>query len=73
MVEELHVIVRRDSRGGYVSSISGLPDLHVRIPGGTHGDIGTVAMVVNSSRRVVEAPSGLLTMKDLPLVICGGT
>ncbi len=29
MVDELHVIVRRDSRGGYVSSISGLPDIEV--------------------------------------------
>ena len=29
MVEELHVIVRRDSHGGYVSSISGLPDIEV--------------------------------------------
>ena len=29
MVEELHVIVRRDARGGFVSTISGLPELKV--------------------------------------------
>jgi hypothetical protein len=29
MVDDLHVIVRRDGRGGYVSTISGLPDLKV--------------------------------------------
>jgi hypothetical protein len=32
-----------------------------------HGDIGTVAMVVNSIQKVINAPAGLITMKDLPL------
>ena len=50
--------------------ITGTPDMEVIIKGGVHGDIGTAAMVVNSSRRVVEAPPGLLTMNDLPLVAC---
>ena len=53
-------------------SIEGTPNLKVVIEGGTHGDIATAAMVVNAARRVVEAPPGLLTMKDLPPVICPG-
>lgn len=52
--------------------ITGTPDLEVVIRGGTHGDIGTAAMTVNAARRVVEAPPGLLTMKDLPVVVCSG-
>jgi 4-hydroxy-tetrahydrodipicolinate reductase len=50
--------------------ISGTPNMEVVIKGGTHGDIATAAITVNSARRVVEAPPGLITMKDLPIVIC---
>ena len=50
--------------------ISGTPNMEVIIKGGTHGDIATAAITVNSARRVVEAPPGLITMKDLPIVIC---
>lgn len=50
--------------------LTGTPNMEVVIRGGTHGDIATAAMVVNAARRVIEAPPGLLTMKDLPLVIC---
>jgi 2,4-diaminopentanoate dehydrogenase len=48
--------------------LTGEPDLEVTIKGGTHGDIATAAMMVNTARRAVEAPAGLLTMKDLPVV-----
>lgn len=48
--------------------IEGTPDLEVKIPGGVHGDLGTAAVVVNTARRVVEAPPGLLCMKDIPVV-----
>ena len=48
--------------------ITGAPNLEVVIKGGTHGDIATAAMVVNSVHRVIDAPSGLVTMKDLPMV-----
>ena len=48
--------------------ITGLPDMEVVIKGGTHGDIATIAMVVNSVPRVVQSPAGLMTMKDLPIV-----
>jgi 2,4-diaminopentanoate dehydrogenase len=50
--------------------ITGTPNLEVVVKGGTHGDIATSAIVVNAARRVVEAPPGLLTMKDLPIVTC---
>lgn len=48
--------------------ITGTPDMEVIIKGGTHGDIATAAMVVNSAHRVIQAPPGLITMKDLPIV-----
>ncbi len=48
-------------------TIDGVPPLEVEVVG-THGDRATAAIVVNAIPRVVEAPPGLLTMKDLPLV-----
>jgi hypothetical protein len=47
--------------------ISGKPDLEVKLHG-TNGDIATVAIVVNAIRRVIAAPPGLVTMRDLPIV-----
>jgi len=52
--------------------ITGTPNMEVVIKGGTHGDIATAAIVVNSVHRVIEAPPGLLTMKDLPIVSASG-
>jgi 4-hydroxy-tetrahydrodipicolinate reductase len=51
--------------------IAGNPNMEVVVKGGTHGDIATAAIVMNVARRVVEARPGLLTMKDLPIGICG--
>ncbi len=48
--------------------ITGTPNMEVIIKGGTHGDIATAAIVVNAIPRVMEAPPGLITMKDLPIV-----
>ena len=48
--------------------ITGTPNMEVVIKGGTHGDIATAAMMVNAIPRVIEAPPGLTTMKDLPIV-----
>ena len=50
--------------------ITGNPNMEVVVKEGTHGDIATAAIVVNAARRVVEAAPGLVTMKDLPIVIC---
>ena len=52
--------------------ITGTPNTEVIIKGGTHGDIATIAMIVNSVHRVVDAPAGLVTMKDLPVVCALG-
>lgn len=48
--------------------ITGTPNMEVVIKGGTHGDIATAAVVVNSIHRVIDAPPGLITMKDLSVV-----
>ncbi len=53
--------------------ITGTPNLEVVIKGGTHGDIATAAIVVNSVRRVIDAPPGLVTVKDLPIVCALGS
>ncbi|HEC40505.1 hypothetical protein LCGC14_1503270 [marine sediment metagenome] len=47
--------------------IKGVPNIHQKIIGGVHGDIGTAAVVVNLIPKVLEAKAGLLTMKDLPV------
>ena len=46
--------------------IEGEPNIHQKIIGGVHGDIGTVAVTVNTIPRVIDAPAGLKAMKDLP-------
>jgi 4-hydroxy-tetrahydrodipicolinate reductase len=48
--------------------IRGLPDMEVVIKGGTHGDVATASMVVNSVPRILQASPGLVTMKDIPMV-----
>jgi hypothetical protein len=47
--------------------IEGTPDIELTIKG-IHGDLATAAMAVNAVPKVVSAPPGLVTMKDLPLV-----
>jgi 4-hydroxy-tetrahydrodipicolinate reductase len=48
-------------------TIRGVPPINQKITPCVHGDIGTIAIVVNSIPKVVNAPPGLLTMKDLPV------
>jgi 4-hydroxy-tetrahydrodipicolinate reductase len=48
-------------------TIEGIPNVKQKIQPCVHGDIGTVAMVVNAIPKVIRAPSGLVTMKDLPV------
>ena len=50
--------------------VEGVPSLHSRIEGGIPGDVATASMVVNSIPRVLTAPPGLVTMKDLPPAYC---
>lgn len=51
--------------------IDGDPPLDVRIEGGTHGDRGTVATLLNAIPAVVAASAGLKTVLDLPLYGAG--
>jgi len=48
--------------------ITGIPNLEVIVKGGVHGDVATAAMLVNSIARVIQAPPGLVTMKDMSIV-----
>jgi 4-hydroxy-tetrahydrodipicolinate reductase len=52
--------------------ITGTPNLEVVIKGGTPGDMATAAITVNCAHRVMDAPPGLLTMKDLAIVSAPG-
>jgi hypothetical protein len=47
--------------------IEGSPSLSMRIAGGIQGDVGTASLVVNSIPRVLAAPPGLHTMRDIAL------
>ena len=47
--------------------IDGVPPLSMKFAGGIHGDIATVALVVNAIPKVLSAPPGLHTMRDMPL------
>jgi 4-hydroxy-tetrahydrodipicolinate reductase len=47
--------------------LKGAPPLSLTIPGGTHGDLATAAVVVNAIPEILAAQSGLRTTRDLPL------
>jgi 2,4-diaminopentanoate dehydrogenase len=47
--------------------IEGTPRLSTKVVGGIHGDIATASIVINSIPKVLGAPPGLRTMRDLPL------
>jgi hypothetical protein len=51
-------------------SIDGIPNVNQKIIGGVHGDVGTVAVVLNMIPKVLNAAPGLATMKDLPSPSC---
>jgi 4-hydroxy-tetrahydrodipicolinate reductase len=61
------IAVLDGEQDGDTIKISGKPDLEVKLKG-TNGDIATVAITVNAIRRVIQAPPGLATMRDLPIV-----
>jgi hypothetical protein len=48
--------------------VDGVPPIDMTINGGVAGDVATAAIVVNAIPKVLAAPAGVLTMKDLPLV-----
>jgi 2,4-diaminopentanoate dehydrogenase len=47
--------------------LTGHPTISLVIPGGSHGDIATASVAVNSIPAILEAPSGLRTSRDLPI------
>jgi 2,4-diaminopentanoate dehydrogenase len=47
--------------------LQGHPNISLVIPGGSHGDIATASVAVNSIPVILEAPSGLRTSRDLPI------
>ena len=49
---------------GDEAEIVGSPNLKLTIPGGTHGDIATAAVVVNCIPAILDAPAGLRTSRS---------
>ena len=47
--------------------LKGHPNISLVIPGGSHGDIATASVAVNSIPAILEAASGLRTSRDLPI------
>jgi 4-hydroxy-tetrahydrodipicolinate reductase len=47
--------------------LTGHPTIKLTIPGGTHGDIATAAVVVNAIPPILDAPAGLRTSRDLAM------
>jgi 4-hydroxy-tetrahydrodipicolinate reductase len=47
--------------------IMGTPQVTARLAGGVHGDIATAAVVINSIPKILQAPPGLRTMRDMVL------
>jgi len=44
------------------------PPIDATLAGGVSGEVATAAILVNTLPRLLAAPAGLLTMKDVPLV-----
>src|SRR3984957_5599828 len=47
--------------------LKGHPNISLVIPAGTHGDVATASVVVNSIPVILDAPAGLRTARDLPI------
>ena len=48
-------------------TLSGHPNISLTIPGGSHGDIATASVVVNSIPVILDAPAGVRSARDLPI------
>jgi 2,4-diaminopentanoate dehydrogenase len=47
--------------------LKGHPNISLTIPGGSHGDIATASVAVNSIPSILEAPAGLRASRDLAI------
>lgn len=63
---ELQMYVGAKDPGDTIE-LEGHPNIRLVIPGGSHGDIATAAVAVNSIPAILDAPSGLCTSRDLPI------
>ena len=48
-------------------TVEGNPNIHQKITGGLHGDVATASITVNSIPKVLQAPPGVRTMRDMTL------
>ena len=48
--------------------VDGDPPVDATIAGGVDGELATAAVLLNSLPKLLAAPAGVLTVKDLPLV-----
>ena len=62
---DLHIYMGAEEYELY--TIEGVPTITMKSTPCLHGDISTVAVIVNSIPKVINAPPGLVTMKDLPI------
>lgn len=53
-------------------TIYGVPELVMKIVGGIHGDLATVAVAVNCIPAILEAQPGLRTSRDIPVCFFPG-
>lgn len=63
---ELQMYVGAKDPGDTVE-LQGHPNISLVIPGGSHGDIATASVAVNSIPAILEAPSGLRTSRELAI------
>lgn len=54
-------------------TLTGHPNISLTIPGGSHGDIATASVAVNSIPVILDAPAGLRTPRDLPIAFFSPT
>jgi len=50
--------------------VDGEPRVDVTVAGGFAGDVATGALVINTIPKLLAAPKGFVSMRDLPLVHC---
>jgi 4-hydroxy-tetrahydrodipicolinate reductase len=65
---DLHMYVGAESPRDHVL-IDGDPPIDMTVTGGVAGDIATAAIAVNAIPRLLAAPAGVVTMRNLPPVV----
>jgi hypothetical protein len=64
---DLQVYVGAESPRDHVL-VDGDPPVDATVAGGVNGELATAAVLLNSLPKMLAAPAGVLTVKDLPLV-----